>query len=648
MIWWIGHIFRTTTDAEPTVRVALIPLDEQQFGPTQADLRAGLLPTPSQVARQYPAKLNLTFWPYIRVGMVCHDQQLFWPGITGTSASGKVDFGCFQLAVSVPRDLISWTINPRSDDQNRPPGAHLPGQLHRLSSAYHQHADTAVVQLTTGPDELIVSCFELARFYLQGLSTPILRAIVDADNDDFLQVDTLHAFLDPSLTSFVTDGIFRTAFTSSGLVPTDAYLLARLWLDPLARRQVANIGSSLLKNRSSEPEAEDLINPLRVGFPFEGQTTLTFNGVRCPNKRGGFTYLIYNIESCTHPMPYAGLRLFVDPRSIIRRVPPPPSSEPPNRLAPRKARTITHTVNSPAPNRYQPVRFETGSLLEMFPDLQQKQLVRVARQDRDPSTQWSRRTEGQVEHLGSFGEGRHGAGPTRVEVTPEQEETEQHSAVRSVDPSTRPQRSPKEQDGSGTATPVVLVDYFKLLTAATKHVTLNAARRLGGVPPDSDSVPLTDQPSPTNHPTSWTYVWEGEIVRSRRARIVEFTERRADHQHTNPKYMYLLELERFEEKGRASLIVRGEQNERVEDQLLIELVQQAVELQGQWRTYDKEAKMYKNRVHVTGLRLTVLKHHWQEDPKRFAKAIQRAWATPPTTNGPTPAKPSDLTAELSI
>lgn len=158
-------------------------------------------------------------------------------------------------------------------------------------------------------DKLIIPCAEILRFYY-ARSSQLIRALLNGQLDEKSndgkkrkEADS-NKIYNPDITlSYCNDGIGHIHLRPS-IPDKDAPHVARIAFSPYANIQARNIYASGIKNDNNLNQFLVKVRP-----PFEGETTLVFEGKRVlsPGFSVGWSFLVFQIKSCSHPFPFTQL-----------------------------------------------------------------------------------------------------------------------------------------------------------------------------------------------------------------------------------------------------------------------------------------------------------------------------------------------------
>jgi hypothetical protein len=94
------------------------------------------------------------------------------------------------------------------------------------------------------------------------------------------------------------------------LEKNDAWILARLIANPLAKKYALNVWRGLAVQAARKKQRGMFLGAGRpIGFPFQGETNLSAHGRWLRTEAGTTHFVVAWLESCTHPMNYDGIHI---------------------------------------------------------------------------------------------------------------------------------------------------------------------------------------------------------------------------------------------------------------------------------------------------------------------------------------------------
>ncbi|WP_164546928.1 MULTISPECIES: hypothetical protein [unclassified Variovorax] len=152
------------------------------------------------------------------------------------------------------------------------------------------HSYCAQVEMPSGKS-LLIPCMELVRFYF-GSSSALLSRLFTPP----LSTEMLYS-------AYGYDEYGKLVITLADFLPAaSAEDVARIATSKIALHAAQLIGSSC---QQASAIGQDIYPMAR--FPFEGKTDLKVAG-RWLDPQGAGTFLVYRIESCSHPFPFKALK----------------------------------------------------------------------------------------------------------------------------------------------------------------------------------------------------------------------------------------------------------------------------------------------------------------------------------------------------
>ncbi|MGV0962441.1 MAG: hypothetical protein ACOYBT_00950 [Polynucleobacter sp.] len=372
-IWrldWLGDCGYPTTVrryGQPSVKGVFSPLVCDKD-----DQAALLLPSATDHHHQKEVWLAISALPILTVG------SLWQKGL-------KIAEPDFQLETF--RDL---KINPESASFIKagkdidggfvlPLGSH---PWHRL----HTHAYCVMVSLPSGK-RLVIPCIELIRFYFGSSSNFIQRLFIEPLGVNALWSSKTFDAKTQSLHLVLADRI-------SGVSASD---IGRIAGSQFAWRSAAGIYSSCMK-----ASIQNLPIYPYTGFPLEGKTDLGVSGVWLPfGGKENDTFLVYQINTCTHPFPFKRLTYDLADSSVQAGNGGDGKSKAGSTTA-RGGSDKAQVVNKePGNNKAQ--RSAVFTAKTKFPDLEKKPVWRLKAEAMESADVFLRRADGILEQI-AFGE----------------------------------------------------------------------------------------------------------------------------------------------------------------------------------------------------------------------------------------------------
>lgn len=278
---WFGEISypdRYERRTHPSVTVYLSKVTEQDF-----QISPEVLLDPSSTA---PAKaqkricVSVGTLMILRIGDIWHRKTLFMsPDYTIETFRDL----CVGRSTT---DFIKAGLNPDKA------GFLIPIPEH----PWHMNATHSYCLMTDLPDgrRLIIPCMELIRFYF-GSSSSLLRQLFSTQ----LQRRNLY-----SEDRYDYNSGLLTLKLGNRISGRSASDIGRIRMDPVAWRAAAMISASMLKAKSTGDPVF-----IQSFFPFEGSTFLNVSGKWLSHQGDADqTFLVYGINSCTHPFPFKSLK----------------------------------------------------------------------------------------------------------------------------------------------------------------------------------------------------------------------------------------------------------------------------------------------------------------------------------------------------
>ena len=273
---------------------------------------------------------------------------------------------------------------------------------HRL----HTHSYCVMVSLEGGR-RLLIPCIELIRFYFGSSGNFIQRLFTEPLGANTLWSSKKLDTKTQSLHLVLADRI-------SGVSASD---IGRIAGSQFAWRSAAGIYSSCMKASMQKLP----IYPY-TGFPFEGETDLGVRGVWLPfGDKESDTFLVYRINTCTHPFPFKKLTYdLADSQVPVRNG---GEGKPKAGGVARGSSDKSEVVNmEPGNNRSQQSAVFTTKI--KFPDLEKKPVWRLKTAAMESADVFLRKADGTLEQI-AFGESSYAtdhAGLDLQQCTPWQED----------------------------------------------------------------------------------------------------------------------------------------------------------------------------------------------------------------------------------
>lgn len=341
---WIGEVGypdRYIRRTHPSVLVYLSKVVDPEFQDNPQSLLS-----PSSTA---PAKAQQRVWVSIgtlvilKVGDIWHKQKYFCSPTYSQQVFANLKVGREST------DFIKAGLNP---DDN---GFLIPISEH----PWHLNATKSYCLAVNLPDgrRLIIPCVELIRFYF-GSSSSLLKQIFSN------QVQRANLY---SQDCYDQRTGLLTLKLGSNISGRSAADIGRMCRNPVAWRAASMVGVSMLKaNSANEPVY------VQSFFPFEGTTDLDVSGKwlshqDAPNQ----TFLVYKINSCTHPFPFKALKYTVTASDEKPEFNKQSSSQPPQITGSSRDKKNQPLVEQDPSNQLQ-AKTKLTLQAERFPDLRHK------------------------------------------------------------------------------------------------------------------------------------------------------------------------------------------------------------------------------------------------------------------------------------
>lgn len=536
------------------------------------------------LTRQQLFRVPITFWRYAVPGSIGNGHHVRSPQVS----KGHV----FSVTLDVP--AVPEYI---TGEQRTPAGGYaIDLKTHPYGNAYRWMRRAYYVRRPLeGRNDFIIPTFEIIRFYDALVSTPITRGIVEGEPEEvnFAKAEAFAPYLDIDHSGLDSKGVFHAALRP-GLQRSDAFYLGRLWIDPAARRHVANIVAGF----TADQGAQGVPLTTRTSFPFVGTTHLQVHGVRYPNGHGGTTLLVYRIVSCDHPFGMTALDLVT--QDTVEAAPPIPEESsdirrpgPPN---------VTSTVEDAPGSKLRPAVFKDDEVRfdRAFPAVKNVPVSvtrGVARTGgaRPPQPGKPR------DVIGGFGDGQSGGKEVRVDVGPDEGDKERKCMF----------KGPNVAVGHRFE---VWHRAMDLLRGGGVVVTPRCATRPDGAMDLADpNIRLPDD--------AWQQVYDAgeDVRRPRRAILCELARKCEDG---SVEYGYAVELETL---GSPILYLEGYRKSQLDETLTLSQVKKlCVENAGRWSR--REGDHYESRVALPGVIPSTLHHRWDPTPQRPLTIEQQAKA----------------------
>lgn len=277
---WFGEVDypdRSSRATQPSVLVYLSRVTDLSFIDNPSVL---LSPHSTTLAKiQTRRWVSVGTLVLLKVGDIWHKKSLFQSPDYELETFSRVSTSSSHI------DFIKSGLNLNEEGFLIPVSEH-PWHLNAT------HSYCVMLKLENGK-RLIVPCLELIRFYFGSSSSLLTKLFLPP-----LQKDSLFQ-----------DGKFdeRTRHLSiklgDGIAGNSAATIGRIFLDKLAWRAAAIVGSSILKaSHESHP-----IHPMGV-FPFDGSTELQASGKWLSfGNTNDATFLVYKLISCGHQFPFRSI-----------------------------------------------------------------------------------------------------------------------------------------------------------------------------------------------------------------------------------------------------------------------------------------------------------------------------------------------------
>lgn len=270
---WFGDLSYEERYAygQPSVRVALSPVVCDP-----SDNQAMLLPSATDHHRQCQRWIRIGYLPSLQVGDIWQNGQCH-----SSPQYQRMEFKSIQI-VKGTTDFIKSGLS--LDDSFLIPLAEHP--WHR-----QQTGSYCISVKIADNKRIIIPCFELIRFYF-GSSSSLLNRLFTTTlrNYKLWKGEPIFDEFNSHLSIRLEDGISRWSAEDIGRIYRDkqAFIAARMIMDTCRAASVAS----------------EQIYPY-TGFPFQGETTLVASGKWLSfGDAVEATFLVYRLESCSHPFPF--------------------------------------------------------------------------------------------------------------------------------------------------------------------------------------------------------------------------------------------------------------------------------------------------------------------------------------------------------
>lgn len=295
-IGWLGQFVRNPkTPSELSVGVTLTPLKE--------DINPNLINLNNKSSYDY-SKTKTVFvgcglLPILKIGS-------FWQnGINNIELDNRYT----RLETSL---LINTSTSELTDYQSFPKLFEL---AYYVEIEKNKLSNLLVVDYPADDkenkfDKLIIPCAEILRFYY-ARSSQLIRALLNGQLDEKSSDDKKRKKADsnkiynPDISlSYCNDGVGHIHLRPS-IPDKDAPHVARIAFSSYANTQARNIYSGGIKNDNNLNQFLVKVRP-----PFEGETTLVFEGKRVSSpgfSSIGWSFLVFQIKSCSYPFPFSHL-----------------------------------------------------------------------------------------------------------------------------------------------------------------------------------------------------------------------------------------------------------------------------------------------------------------------------------------------------
>ncbi|CAG0995508.1 hypothetical protein RHDC4_02793 [Rhodocyclaceae bacterium] len=340
---WIGDVFyrRQHRYTQPFIRIALSRISLDPAGIWSFPTGSHGWPEQCQVS------VPVSTLTALRIGTVWVNGALH--------ADPKYVRETFQVTAN--RDSTTVIKAGVADDEGH---FILPFEAHPYHKAHtHSYCLQALVARNV---RLVIPAPELIRFYFGSSSTFLGRLFQGPFREDSFWTQAK-----------IDDKGVAKIDLAKGISGISAPDVARIAFDPVALHAAKLISHSLMARSSPEERSYP-----KMVFPFNGNTLLTAMGVWLPGVAPS-TFLVFQLLSCTHRLPFAKLDYTLQKRQGLRETNPVRDGSINNRSVMRKSSipATDHRLASDAPDsRWQSSEWRIQSA-SRFPDLDRKQIIRA-------------------------------------------------------------------------------------------------------------------------------------------------------------------------------------------------------------------------------------------------------------------------------
>jgi len=221
---------------------------------------------------------------------------LFSPGcvIRGGNLVWKPRLSNITEDLSISTDRVRFIL-PGDSSENG--GFSIPPYIYKFGLA--SKSPLLAIERDGDPYSVLIPTMELLRFYYSG-SSKLNQAIFSSTLIDLNEVINL------SKSSFDRNTGTVTICLRQDYPSADAAMLGHWYSDEYAHRQILNVWNALMKFQHNEKIS---YLPLKIGFPFEGDTQISAQGIELPTPDGikNKRKLLLTLIQCTHARPFSKL-----------------------------------------------------------------------------------------------------------------------------------------------------------------------------------------------------------------------------------------------------------------------------------------------------------------------------------------------------
>ena len=280
-------------DSEPKVQVLLSGLTAGYDDP---------LRNPSRVDDVHSAWIGVGQLPLVSIGSVWLEQSCL-SVIGGPDGGGKID--TFEIDTS-SKAKFGNEARPWRDTLyiNNQIVSCIPRSYYAVGKNYGSLADSLLwVYPVKHPkcSVVLIPTYEILRSYYLS-SNKVAKAVFE--NDIGLLIDTKES------TTLEDGSVYLMLLKTAD--DLDAWFLARWYASEVAKKQIQELNRSIVTasvNATPYSRPRDIGTHISIDFPFEGVTKLRAAGKfmklnNVHSKKEVWGFLVLNIQSCTHPMPF--------------------------------------------------------------------------------------------------------------------------------------------------------------------------------------------------------------------------------------------------------------------------------------------------------------------------------------------------------